>query len=203
MRFNNILDNIFANASGIKVLRFLILHKPEMTGREIARFSGISHMQAHRLLNSFEKEGIVIKKIVGKSNLFKINEKNVIVNVFMNYLFKKEKNLIADLINGLFLKIKDNILSIVFFGSVARGNERPDSDVDLFILVKDKKAEALINKELKNLEVIFHEKTGNRLSPLVMQIADYKKRAKSKKTIISEIISGKVIFGDTPDNIIK
>ncbi|MEM0010680.1 MAG: nucleotidyltransferase domain-containing protein, partial [Candidatus Bathyarchaeia archaeon] len=42
-----------------------------------------------------------------------------------------------DLLNALILVFKDNLVSVIIYGSVARGQTRKDSDLDLFIVVDD------------------------------------------------------------------
>ena len=82
MRFKQVLDKVFSQPTGIRILRFMVLFRPEMTGREIARQCGISHMMAYRALNIFESQGIVKKSRIGRSSLYRINEDNILINSF-------------------------------------------------------------------------------------------------------------------------
>lgn len=195
MQFTNIIEKLISQPTKIKILRFLVLHKPEMTGRELAKFCGVSHMQAYRILNEFELQGIITKVRVGKSHLFKLNEKNIIVKIFIKEIFEKEKNLLKKILNDVLCKIKDKILSAVVFGSVAEGKERPDSDVDLCVLVKDKNIIKLVEKELADIEIEFYEQTGNRLSPMVLSLNELQRKIETNKTLFSKIIAGKIIYG--------
>lgn len=65
---------------------------------------------------------------------------------------------IYDFLSILFdkLKDKDKIRNIVLFGSFARGNQRKDSDIDLFIdvTIKNKdEVSKIVNESLKEFEV--------------------------------------------------
>ncbi len=53
------------------------------------------------------------------------------------------------------LKEDDNILGIILFGSWARGNNRPDSDVDLVVIQKDGYQRAIERRDGQIFEIIY------------------------------------------------
>jgi predicted nucleotidyltransferase len=195
MQFNNFLDKIFSKPSGIKVMRYLVLHKPQMTGREIARFVNVSHMQVYRVLEDLILQGIIIMRSAGRANLYELNSNNIIVKEFLEYIFYKEKSLLISLIKHKLKKIKQNVLSIVLYGSMARGTEKHNSDVDIFVVTKDKKNTGHINKILSEIDIDFIISTGNSLSSLVMHVKELKRRLYKNKLLISDISEGKLIYG--------
>ncbi|MCX5778649.1 MAG: nucleotidyltransferase domain-containing protein [Elusimicrobia bacterium] len=203
MQFKNYLDTIFSQPTKVRLLRFLFETRPEMTGRELARFSKISHMQVYRNLDDLNAHGIVIKKRVGGAYVFSLNEKNVLVKDVLHTLFQKEGKLLDDVLKAIFLEKTSNMLSVVVFGSSAKGEERPASDVDIFILTKNESESNLINDFLSDAELRFYEQTGNRLSPIVMTIAELKVKYKTNKTLFSRILSGKVVSGRSPEEFIN
>jgi len=198
MQFNNYLDKILAQPTKINLLRFLIKSKPEMTGRELAKFCKISHMQVYRILNDFEQQGIVKKIKVGKANLYTLNEKNILVNKVLKPLYQKEKVLLEQVLKRLLLKIRSILLSVVIYGSVAESKERPTSDVDIFILIKNKNIENSIKDIIPDIEIKFYEQTGNRLSIIVLTISGFRNKVKNNSALMSQISSGKVIIGKSP-----
>ena len=56
---------------------------------------------------------------------------------------------------------------------------------------------------LSDAEIRFNEQTGNRLSPIVMTINELKEKNKTNKTLISRILSGKIISGKSPEEFIN
>lgn len=198
MQFNNYLDKILSQPTRVKLLRFLATHKPEMTGRELARFCDISHMQVHRALGEFVAQGIVLKRRVGKAYIYTFNEKNILVHAVLIPLFLKERNLLRELLNSLLKNKMNEVLSVVIFGSVAKGEERPDSDVDVFILSKKNSNDIPFKEFLSEIEVKFHQETGNRLSPIVLSINELNDKFKSNKTLVSNMLSGEVVAGKAP-----
>jgi hypothetical protein len=53
------------------------------------------------------------------------------------------------------LKLRDDVVGIVLFGSWARGNNRDDSDVDLIVIVNDRYQRAVENRDGQMFEIIF------------------------------------------------
>ena len=198
VQFNSYLNKIFSQPTKINLLRFLVKNKPEMTGRELARFCKISHTQVYRILNDFEAQGIVKKSSVGGANLYVLNEKNILVTEVLYSLFQKEKVLLELILKRLLSKVENKLLSVVIYGSVAEKRERPISDVDVFLLIKNKKMENSLKHVLPDIEIKFYEQTGNRLSPVVLSIEEIGEKTKTNKTLISNIFSGKVIMGRPP-----
>lgn len=50
---------------------------------------------------------------------------------------KEYQNLLTDFIQILRERFQDDIVSIVLFGSVARGNAKKESDIDLCLIIKN------------------------------------------------------------------
>ena len=78
------------------------------------------------------------------------------------------------------------------FGSIAKGSEKPDSDIDIFILVKNKQDREKLETSLEKLSNICLEVYGNRLSPYILTEKELKQKERLK--VISEINRGLQIF---------
>jgi len=103
----------------------------------------------------------------------------------------------------------DSVKKIVLFGSVARGDFRKESDIDLFVdlksLKKQKKVNSLIKKEVDKFEAR-SEKTWHLRGvdlPLKIVVGDLDQ--KRWKDLREEMLSyGKIIYGDweiSPDGL--
>src|SRR3989344_4190382 len=70
-------------------------------------------------------------------------------------------------------KFKDKkIISLALFGSLAKGEEDFNSDIDLLIITKNKKLASQISEKC-NLEII--DKFGNVLMPYILNKNEFKK----------------------------
>jgi predicted nucleotidyltransferase len=87
---------------------------------------------------------------------------------------------------------KTLIKRVVLFGSVAKDEEKTDSDIDVFFLVKDVKAKEKLEPALEKLSNACLEAYGNRLSPYILTEQEAKKKARQK--FLSEINKGIEIF---------
>ena len=49
-----------------------------------------------------------------------------------------DKNMLEELVDGILSLIRDQVVSIILFGSVARGTNTPESDVDIALILRGK-----------------------------------------------------------------
>jgi len=56
----------------------------------------------------------------------------------LHYLSKTEKKIISSFVRELKEKLGDEVLSVRLFSSKLRGDFRKDSDIDIYILVREK-----------------------------------------------------------------
>lgn len=78
--------------------------------------------------------------------------------------------------------VSQNVISVLLFGSVIRGEEEPLSDIDLLILTKDKdKAEVAIAK----LQGKISNRFGNAVSPYILTESELAEKDNSQ--LIEEI----------------
>jgi predicted nucleotidyltransferase len=104
------------------------------------------------------------------------------------------RSLVKDLLNTLLLVFKDNLVSVVVYGSVARGQMRRDSDLDLLIVAEKlpasrferiamfNRAEDAVEKSLEELSekgyfvtfspIIKTVEEAERISPLYLDMVD-------------------------------
>jgi predicted nucleotidyltransferase len=93
---------------------------------EIKEGTAISRQGVYLALIELEKEGLVSKTKKSKMSLYRINHENIIVKQFK---ILKMVMFLHDLIKPL-SQITDKV---ILFGSASRGEDRADSDIDLFI----------------------------------------------------------------------
>ncbi len=89
-----------------------------------------------------------------------------------DYLSKIEKKIIRAFVKELREKFGENILSIRLFGSKVRGDFTKDSDIDVFILVREKKG---LRDKISDVSSEYFFKSNLPLSPVVYSLFEYKK----------------------------
>lgn len=121
-------------------------------------------------------------------------------NEYMNYT-----SLIVKLLKKV---LKENLTSIVLFGSAARGEAKEGSDIDLLVVAKEFKPYRSrfdifndIDKELrtsKEYRSLKEKKLGTLISPILLKSDEIKKNP----PILLDIVTDGVILFDT-DNFIR
>ena len=126
--------------------------------REIARLTKISPPSVINYLKEFEKEGLIRKQIKREIPFYTSIRDN------SNFILYKKISIIFELNNsGLIDYLWDKLSpeAIILYGSYSKGESIENSDVDLFILGKDKNIElANFEKKLnKRIHILFKEST--------------------------------------------
>ena len=89
------------------------------------------------------------------------------------YLNNKEKKAIKSFVKDLREKLGDDIVSIRLFGSKARGDFKKNSDIDIFILVKEKTLK--IRDIIAEIEVDYDIEYNLPISTVLYSLFEYKK----------------------------
>ena len=169
MRIHDPLNKILNSEVKVKILRFLYRNDMEWNGRQIAREIRISPATSHKALQELYSERVLLLRNVGKTYLYQLNWHNYVTKELLSPLFKKEARLpkvITRLLKDeLSEKIKDKVVSIALFGSVEKGEERSESDIDLLILTKDGSDKDKIEKAFANVNEKTMRLFGKIVSP--------------------------------------
>ena len=162
-----------------------------LTILEISKKLKIGYRPAYNHINEMEKEGIIKISKIGNSKqciLALENEKTKHLLQELDIIKKEElynenlklKMIIKSLITKLTEKYASEILSIVLFGSYAKGIATKQSDIDLMFIVndlKDKNLREAIERECASI----HYSHNIKVSPLITNIEELKKMLKAKE----------------------
>ena len=92
--------------------------------------------------------------------------------------------------------LTDDVLSVVLFGSIARGDARPDSDVDLLVIVRQEGAIDAVRDALLEADQALREILGVRGSPYVLAHERLKARIDAGDPLIAAVRSeGRTVMG--------
>lgn len=200
MRIHQPLNKILNNETKVKVLRFLYSNDIEWSGRRIAREIQISPATCHKALQGLYSEGILLLRNVGRTHLYQLNQDNYIAKELLHPLFKKEEGLlriISRLLRDEFSeKVKDKIVSIALFGSVEKREDRPESDIDLLVLVERAKDKEKTEKAFDNLNEKIMKSFGKIVSPYIESVSGFRRKYRQGLPVVRAIMqSHKLIFG--------
>ena len=195
MRFNSALMDVLSSKTRVKIISFLINHKATMSEREMASILKISHMSVNRAMRELADLNLVDFTTAGGAHFWKVNRDSYAFKVLSSLL--KGASIIRPPIDDLKEAILRNlpqslVKKVILYGSIAKNLEKSDSDIDIFILVKDAKAKERLEPSIEKLSDLCFKKYGNRLAPYILT----EKEAQRKKSlkIMTEINKGIQIF---------
>jgi len=196
MRFTDFLDQIFGQKSKIKILRFLYLYKKESTIREVSKGTGVTPPNASRILKELEVEGVVIAKKAGRSILHSLNSKHYLIRNIILPVFEKEQKVKVNLAKLFKLKLNFPVKSIILFGSIARKNEKPNSDIDLLFVIPNRGDPEKLREKISALNPLFISYFGNSIAPLIMKQSKFLSELKKGNKLLKSILKdGEVLVG--------
>jgi len=133
------LDHILGTKTKVVVLRLLCTNRKQFTGREIARRTGRGVVNVHRALRELVAAGVVEVEEKRVARLFHVTEHNPLVKQVLIPLFEGESRIEQELWDELAAAGESEVVSVVVFGSQARGEATVASDVDVLVVVSDQR----------------------------------------------------------------
>lgn len=179
----------------MKIVTFLLNHEAAMSEREIASVLNVSHMTINRIMKDLANINFVNYVTIGKAHLWKVNSQSYAFKV-LSLLIKDISEInepLKDLEKTIIENLPESIVKkVVLFGSVARGLERENSDIDLFILVRNRKMKKEVETFVERLSNKCFDLYGNMLAPYIL--TEHEMKQKKNLNVISEINHGIQIF---------
>gem|GEM_PF-983753 len=194
-------DNIIINSDNMKLeLKIVDLlarnAERKFTINEIAKSLKEYYSFVHRTVNKLIKDSVVAKEKAGKSHLCSINlgAEKTIALINLSEIEKKSdfynsnkeiKIILEDCVKSVESTV--NAISVVLFGSYAKGTATKESDIDILLIGKTKTG---IDKTTKEV----YAKYGKEINAVVMTSEDFKRQ--KDKALIKEIIKDHyVLYG--------
>ena len=170
-----------------KVLTRLLLH-PEQSYhvREIARLTDTSAGTLHKELARLAQAGVLTREEIGNQVRYGANRQCPIYSELAGILCKTAG--LADVLKDALSALGERLALALVFGSVARGEEGPGSDVDVLLV-----------GEIGFAEVVraLHEaqsSIGREINPMVLSPAEFRNKVKGGDAFLAEILGGKKSF---------
>lgn len=166
-----------------KIIMFLADYpEREFYSQEIANKVKGSKASASGLLKVLSRQGVIFKKVKGRMKFYQINLKSP-------ELKKLRINSSLEKMNSLLPKIEKLSQRIILFGSASRGEQTSSSDLDLFILSRDKDK---VRVALKKANV------GSRLKPIIKAPGEWSEMEITEPEFYREIKNGIILYDYVP-----
>ncbi len=134
----NPVDLIFGVDSNVRVLRVLARHGGLLSAADISHRAALSKSSTRVGLLWLEEIGVIFAEGTGYSRLYRLNAEHYLADQIRS-LFAAEDRRFADIVEA----VKDSagstaplVKSLWIYGSVARGEDRLDSDLDVAVVAE-------------------------------------------------------------------
>jgi len=168
------LGVLLGTRAKVDLLRVLTARGAPLSQRELARRAGVSLRGAQAALADFYALGIATRLQGGRDHLTLLNEQHALAPA-LTTLFSAEAELARGLRHAIAAAVagdRNPPMGLYLFGSVARAEETPDSDVDVLVIARDvEHREQLMERSLTSVETL-RTQYGVTMNPVAYTIRE-------------------------------
>ncbi len=205
MKLTDVIKTAFGTPARITILRRLSAVSQPLSGRQLAELTGLTHRGAIQAIAPLVEAGIVKQRRAGRAHQYTLARKNIVVEKIILPIFREEDELREDLIEEIVKNFAAETVSLVLFGSFARGDETDASDVDVLAIAETINKKEAIEKTAEANAMAFREKYAAPLSVHCLTLKELRGRSQlafikrvshegillSGKTVVELMRSGK------------
>lgn len=181
----NILTELFSSKTRAELFRiFLGLNPGEFHLREIERQSGVTIGAVKKEVDNLVALDLLNKRIDGNRTYVRANTDHPLYNLLRELVIRTVGA--GDLLKEAFTKEKVDFVFI--FGSIAAGEEKSGSDIDLFVV-----GDIGLRTVSKILKVPC-EKIGREINPHVMSRAEFIKRKIGRDHFLTRVLESTIVM---------
>lgn len=191
------LGELLFGAYRRRVLALLLMH-PEQSFhvREVARITGKPAGTIHRELNALAEAGLLTRSPMGNQVHYQANPACPIYEELRGILRKTFG--IADVLREALDPVEGRVELAFVYGSVARGEEKPGSDVDVMIIGPLKFADAVAALSAVEGEL------RREVNPHVYSVREFRKKVEDGEPFLLRVLEGpKIYLKGTDDDLGK
>lgn len=186
----------------VACLRILSLTSAQVTQRELARRAGLQHRTSQLALAELVLLGLVRRVEGGRDMLVSLNTDHYLaVGVAELFLAESEFFLAlrSELVSAAAAAPRNaRPVSVVLFGSIARGDDRPSSDIDLLVLTAGAAATERVLSELERAGDRLRTRYGYVLRPIGYTLAEARRRWRRREPPLPDVMRDHVVLFGPP-----
>ncbi len=181
----NRLAEILSSRARAEIFRLLFRKTgEELHVREIERRSGLNDSTIRQELHKLVRLDLVQSRRDSNRVYYRAKTENPLYPEIRNLVVKTSG--LSDVLRSV---LKDTRIRVAFvFGSVARGEEKAGSDVDLMVIGQ------LGLRDLSRLLSGIEKKIGREVNPHILREDEFRKRVRAKEHFVSSVMESSKIF---------
>ncbi|HEV7586827.1 MAG TPA: nucleotidyltransferase domain-containing protein [Longimicrobium sp.] len=203
------LEGVLGSTSKIQLLRALLPLNGPVSGREAQRLARVSSDNGSRqALNTLTELGLLTQQRLRGSHLYTVNRDHHLVAP-LEALFAAESQrlrMLRDTLRGgLESKgLLPHVASAILFGSAARGDARPDSDLDVLFVADTKESVDAVEDAAIDLQDEVFARLGVTLAPITLPLARFRERYAAGDPLLHNVeADGRTLIGSSVAELVK
>lgn len=197
------LDQL-ASKPKLRLLRYLAQHPEPVTGRQLAFAARVQPKRAREALATLVGLGLVQERKAGRASLYTLNRAHYAVRTILVPGFKRETGWLDDLGRRLILFAGGQVRSVVLYGSWARGEGRPTSDVDLLVIVHKGTRKDALERRLEGVRTMALTRFGVPVSLLVLTTDEVAEHVRTRSRFIRDVLEqGRILAGRPLSDVLR
>lgn len=183
---NSTLDALFPTIRQAVLTSTLLQPERWWYLSELARFVRTMPSSLQRELSSLVQAGILETRVEGRRVYFRAERRSPIFNDLSNLLEKTSG--VATTLREALAPHTDGIKLAFLYGSVARGEERATSDVDLMLIGSTRLAD--LAPDLRRAET----RLGREINIKLYSVPEFRTKIKNGDHFVTSVVDGKLLF---------
>jgi len=181
------LETLLGSKLRAKVLGWLFSHPDERYFvRQLTGLVKEDSTNVSRELIRLEKTGILVSTTEGRQKYYQANRESPLFDELHGLIVKTAG--IADVLRSALALAQGQIKVAFIFGSIASGNERRRSDIDVMVVGK------VSFEDVVSLLSPAEEKLRREVNPVVYPVAEFKKKVKEDHHFVKTVLEDEKIF---------
>ena len=183
--------------SKVRLLRVLFgFPDLDFTGEDLGRKAGVSKPMTHKALSELMEENLVARRVAGRAYLYRLVPGSYSAKLVAP-LFRDDNSPIEELARLLRKKFEVSpVASATLYGSIVRGEEKPDSDIDIYLVLRRESDRGRIEVLVSELNRLVQALFGNRLSPMVKTLEEARRAYRGRRSLELAVESeGRLLTG--------
>jgi uncharacterized protein len=154
--------------------------------RELARHAGTGLGAVQREVGKLAEAGILQRSVRGNQVFYQANRDNPIFQELKSIISKTAGT--HDILREALFPLRERIRVAFVYGSVARHEERANSDVDLMVVGE------VPFTEIVAVTTPMQERLGREINPTVYPLAEFQSKLKARNHFLKTILRQKKLF---------
>jgi predicted nucleotidyltransferase len=192
------LEDIFGSRGRVAVLRTLANVGVPLSIRQVALQSGLSHVSAAAVLDGLVATGAVAATTAGRSRVHWLNRDSLLARDIVLPALSAEAAQPERILDTLRGALPEGVYSAVLYGSYSRGDQTPDSDLDILIVEASTDLVGSRSDALDTLAQDLGRALGTRVAVLSYSVSEALELVERGGTMMDGVIADGIVLAGVP-----